>query len=166
LSQKYSEGDWFTVPVGRDELAVGLLARRPKRGTLCLAYFFGPARRDLPKAQELQELKATDAIFLCRLKDAALHRGLWRVCGSKQRWRHKDWPMPSFLRKEGLSGRAIRVAYDPDNLTTPAGEVEATAADMNLPEDVVYDDRRLVATLAALLSAPKLVTLDPGLWTR
>lgn len=154
------------MPIGRDELAVGLVARRPKRGTLCLAYFFGPARRNLPTAEELKELKATDAIFVCRLKDGALHRGLWRVCGSKEKWRHKDWPMPSFLRKEGLSGRAIRVGYDADNLTTPAKEEEATAADLTLPEDVVYEDRRLVATLVALLSAPKLVTLDPGLWTR
>lgn len=166
MSQKYSEGDWFTVPLGRDELAVGLVARRPKRGTLCLSYFFGPSRRDVPGAEELKKLKATDGVLVCRIKDAALHRGLWRVCGSRERWRHKDWPMPSFLRKEGLSGRAIRVEYDQDNLTTPAREVEATTADMTLPEDIVYDDRRLATTLATLLAAQKPATLDPAHWTR
>lgn len=166
MTQQYGEGDWFTVPIGKLGLAVGLVARKPRRGTLFLGYFFGPARRTAPVQDELDRLAATDSVFVCRLKDAALHRGLWRVIGKRERWRHKDWPMPRFLRREGLSGKAIRVDYDADNLTTPERETAATAADATLPEDIVYDEKRLSAALVQLFASEKPMTLDPGHWTR
>jgi hypothetical protein len=166
VTQHYGEGDWFTVPIGKLGHAVGLVARKPRRGTLFLGYFFGPARRTVPVQEELDRLAATDAVFVCRLRDNALHRGLWRVVGKKERWRHKDWPMPRFLRREGLSGKTIRIEYDADNLTTPARETEANAADLTLPEDIVYDEKRLVAALGQLFASEKPVTLDPGHWTR
>lgn len=166
VTQQYREGDWFTVPVAKQDLVIGLVARRPRRGTLFLGYFFGPARRSLPDTAELERLTAANAMFVCRLKDTALHRGFWRVIGGRTRWRHKDWPMPSFLRKEGLSGKAIRIEYHAENLTTPEREVEANAADMSLPEDIVYDEKRLTEALAQLLASEKPMTLDPGHWTR
>lgn len=42
--------------------------------------------------------------------------------------------MPAFYRREGLSGRGIRVEYDGDNLTTPTREGPASVPDVNLPE--------------------------------
>lgn len=166
MSQEYGEGDWFSVPLGHQQAVIGLVARRPKRGSLLLGYFFGLPRPDLPPLAELQRLKASDAVLVCRVKDSALHRGFWRVIAGGKQWRHEDWPMPSFLRREGLSGRAIRVDYDNDNLTTPAREVEATAADMSLPEDIVLDEKRIVETLSRLFASQKLVSVDPGQWNR
>lgn len=166
MSQEYGEGDCFSIPLGHGQAAIGLVARRPKRGTLLLGYFFGPPRHDLPASEELQRLTASDAVLVCRIKDGALHRGLWRIIGGTQRWRHEDWPMPSFLRREGLSGRAIRVDYVSDNLTTPAREVEATAADTSLPEDIVLDETRVVETLSRLFASQKPVAINPGPWTR
>ena len=166
MSQQYREGDWFLVPLGAQGSAIGLVARRPKRGTLFAGLFFGPARRAAPEQGELDRIVAADAVLVCRLKDSALHRGLWRVVGRCSRWRHKDWPIPAFVRKEGLSGRGIRTEYDADNLTTPARETEATATDMALPEDIVYDQTRVVETLTRLLAAHKPVQLDPTQWSR
>ena len=166
MAQQYDEGDWFAVPVGHGQIALGLIARRAKRGGLLLGYFFGPPRKAAVDPAELQAMQATQAQLTCRFKDAPLHRGLWRVVGSCTKWRHKDWPMPPFLRKEGLSGRAIRIEYAPDNLTTPARELEASATDAALPEDIVYDELRLVDTLNRLFAAKRPVTLDPGQWTR
>jgi hypothetical protein len=167
MTQQYREGDWFVVPLGHSLMALGLVARRPKRGGgLMLGYFFGPPRKQAPNAAELQTLSASQVQLVCRFKDAPLHRGLWRVIGACDKWRHKDWPMPPFLRKEGLSGRAIRVEYAPDNLTTPARESEAAATDAMLPEDVVFDETRLVSTLNRMFAEKRPVTLDPTQWVR
>ena len=166
MTQQYREGDWFGVPTAHGRFALGLIARQSKRGGLILGYFFGPPRKELPDPAALQEIKAGDVQLVCRFKDAPLHRGLWRIVGSSSHWRHKDWPMPPFLRKEGLSGRGIRVEYDPDNLTTPASEVAATATDAALPEDIVYDETRLLETLNRIFSEPRPVTIDPGQWVR
>jgi Immunity protein 26 len=166
MSQKYREGDWFSVPLGHGMLAIGLLARRPKRGTLAFGYFFGPPRKQVPDATELAALSAVHAQLVCRFRDGAVHRGLWPVIGRREKWRHKDWPMPPFLRKEGLSGRGIRVEYASDNLTVPTREQEATTTDATLPEDIVYDETRVVEILNRLFAEQRPVTLDPGQWTR
>lgn len=164
MAQQCQEGDWFAVPLGHGQIALGLVARRPKRGGLLLGYFFGPPRKQPPEPGELQELRAQHGVLICRFKDAPLHRGLWRLIGACAKWRHKDWPMPPFVRKEGLSGRAIRIQYSPDNLTTPVQEVEATATDASLPEDIVFDETRLVETLNRIFAAQRPVAIDPGQW--
>jgi hypothetical protein len=131
-----------------------------------LAYFFGPHRKQLPDAAELAQVKAEQASLICRLRDGALHRGLWRVVGHHPHWRRKDWPLPAFHRREGLSGRGIRIEYDGDNLTTPAREQEASVPDLGLPEDVVLDETRVLDILGKLLAEQKPVTIDPSHWVR
>lgn len=164
-SQTFREGDWFAVPIGHG-FAIGLVARRPKRGTLFLGYFFGPRRAQPPPVEELRAVRAEQAHLVCRVKDSALHRGLWRVLGRREPWRRKDWPMPAFHHKEGLSGRGIRIEYDGDNLTTPARELEASVTDITLPDDVVFDEARLVDALTKLLAEEKPVSIDPSQWVR
>lgn len=145
---------------------MGLVARRPQRGTVLLGYFFGPQRKAAPAMEELAGIKAEHVQLVCRIKDTALHRGVWRVLGRRDRWRRKDWPMPAFYRREGLSGRGIRVEYDGDNLTTPAREGPASVPDANLPEDVVLDETRMLAALSRILSQERPVTLDRSQWVR
>jgi hypothetical protein len=74
--------------------------------------------------------------------------------------------MPAFFRREGLSGRGIRIEYDGDNLTTPAREVPASVPEGALPEDVVLDEDRLVETLGVILSEERPVSLDQSQWIR
>lgn len=166
MSQSYREGDWFAVPLARGGYAVGLVARRPKRGTVLLGYFFGPQRGVVPTMTELADLKAADVQLVCRVKDTALHRGVWRVLGRRDRWRRKDWPMPAFHRREGLSGRGIRLEYDGDNLSMPVREVPASVPDASLPEDVVLDEARVLEALARILAEKRPVTLDQSQWIR
>ena len=166
MAQTYREGEWFAIPLRRGGYALGLVARRPRRGTVVLGYFFGPARKSLPTAEELAKIRAEQVQLVCRIKDAPLHRGVWPVIGRHPHWRRKDWPMPAFYRREGLSGRGIRIEYDGDNLTTPAREVEAGVAESSLPEDVVLYEARLLETLAQILSEERPVTLDQTEWIR
>jgi hypothetical protein len=164
-AQSYKEGDWFAVPLPRG-FAVGLVARRPKRGPVILAYFFGPHRKQLPDEAELAQIRAEQANLICRLRDGALHRGLWRVVSHHPHWRRKDWPLPAFHRREGLSGRGIRIEYDGDNLTTPARQQEASIPDLGLPEDIVLDESRVLDILGKVLAEQKPVTIDPSHWVR
>jgi hypothetical protein len=166
MSQDVREGDWFAVPLRRGGYVVGLVARRPRRGTVILGYFFGPERKAIPTLQELAGVRAQDAQLVCRVKDAALHRGVWPVLGRRSRWRRKDWPMPAFHRREGLTGRGIRIEYDGDNLTTPSRELPASVPDAALPDDVVLDEERVIDALAQLLAQERAVTLDLSQWTR
>jgi hypothetical protein len=163
--QTYKEGDWFAVPMAHG-FAVGLVARRPKRGPIVLGYFFGPCREQIQDIGALEQIRAEQASLICRLRDGALHRGLWRVLGHHPHWRRKDWPLPAFHRREGLSGRGIRVEYDGDDLTTPAREAEAGVTDLGLPEDIVFDQDRLISVLTKLLAEKKPVTIDPTHWVR
>jgi hypothetical protein len=131
-----------------------------------LGYFFGPERKAIPVLEELAAIRAADAQLVCRVKDSFLHRGVWTVLGRRERWRRKDWPMPAFHRREGLSGRGIRLEYDGDNLTTPAREVAASVPDASLPDDVVFNEVRLVEELTRILAQERPVTLDQSQWTR
>lgn len=166
MAQQYREGDWFAVPLPRGGYAVGLVARRPRRGTVVLGYFFGPPRKTLPACEALAGTRAEHALLVCRVKDTALHNGEWRVLGRPASWRREDWPIPAFHRREGLSGRGIRVEYDDEDLTTPARESVAGAADASLAMDVVHDDARLLEVLARLLSEKWPVIPDPTAWIR
>jgi len=166
MSEEYREGDWFAVPLRRGGYVVGLVARRPQRGSVILGYFFGPERKAVPAMQELTGIRAGDAQLVCRVKDTALHRGVWRVLGRRDRWRRKDWPMPAFHRREALSGRGIRIEYDGDSLTTPVREVPASVPDASLPDDVVLDETRLLEALARILAQERPVTLDQSQWIR
>lgn len=166
MTQSYREGDWFAVPMARSAYAAGLVARRPRRGTVLLGYFFGPQRQTIPTMAELALLTAENVQLVCRIKDSALYRGVWRVLGRRDRWRRKDWPMPAFHRREGLTGRGIRIEYDGDNLTTPVREVPASVPDASLPDDVVLDEARVLEALSRILAQERPVTLDQSQWIR
>lgn len=166
MVQSYREGDWLAVPLPRGGYAAGLVARRPRRGTIILGYFFGPPHKAIPTPEELAGIRAEHGQLVCRVKDTAVHRGEWRVLGRPECWRREDWPMPAFYRREGLSGRGIRIEYDDDNLITPAREAAANVPDASLPEDVVLDEARLLELLARLLSEKWPVIPDPTSWNR
>jgi hypothetical protein len=144
---------------------LGLIARQPRRGAVLLGYFFGPRRTHAELTSGLHALTSADAQLVCRFKDSGLHRGLWRVVAVSPQWERDPWPVPAFLRKEGLSGRGIRVEYDGDNLMVPARENAAGVTDAHLPEDVVLDEERVVEQLAKLVQEHRTGTSDPGQWT-
>ena len=60
----------------------------------------------------------------------------------------------------------MRVEYASENPTVPTREQEATATDAPLPEDIVYDETRVVEILNRLFAEQRPMTLDPGQWTR
>ena len=94
--------------------AVGVVARASAGGVL-LGYFFGPRLVAVPSLDEVADLAAADAVFVCRFGHLGLVQGKWPVLGRLEAWESCAWPMPVFVRYEELSGRSFRVVYADDN---------------------------------------------------
>jgi hypothetical protein len=118
----YQEGDWFAVPLDRGGYALGIIARMSALGVL-LGYFFGPRRSELPTLADARELTADQAIWIARFSDRGLRgrtrsRIAWPVLGRLDDWNRYDWKMPTFGRKDSVTGVLYRIFYlddDPDS---------------------------------------------------
>jgi Immunity protein 26 len=63
MKVNYREGDWFAVPLRNGGFAVGVIARANPRG-VSLGYFFGPPRSDVPRLDEVADLRSGDAVLV------------------------------------------------------------------------------------------------------
>src|SRR2546427_9568860 len=106
----YREGMWFAVPLRNGGYAVGIVARKAKRGVL-LGYFFGPRRQAVPVLEEVERLKPNDAILVKVFGDLGLLDGSWPIIGLASSWDRGRWPMAVFGRVEEFTGRSLRVEY-------------------------------------------------------
>ncbi len=80
----YREGDWFAVPLGDGDYAVGLVARMDGKGGV-LGYFFGPLHDHVPAVQEIAHLIVADALVIERFSDLNLLQGAWRIIWSNSK---------------------------------------------------------------------------------
>lgn len=107
----YRQGDWFAVPLREGGFALGVVARANPGGVL-LGYFFGPRREDVPKAADAVGLRASEAVLVRKFGHLGLTQGNWPLLGQLEGWDPREWPMPSFVRYEELTGRSFKVIYD------------------------------------------------------
>lgn len=107
----YGVGTCFAVPLRSGGYAVGLVSRMAAEGKIILAYFFGPKFESVPIMGDVLSLKASDAIKILRVGDLGLVNGEWGVIGELPKWDPREWPVPSFVRRDDLSKRAWKVAY-------------------------------------------------------
>jgi hypothetical protein len=125
----YREGDWFAVPLPSGGFATGIVARTTKKGRVLLGYFFGPRHLVPPRLEDLEGQSADGAILVAKFGDLSLIRGEWPVLGRCHGWIRGEWPMPMFINRDPLSGKAWRVEYaddDPNKLVdrTPIDPAE------------------------------------------
>lgn len=111
---EYQEGDCFAVPLRSDGFAVGVVARSNPAGVL-LGYFFGPKRSAVPTIAEMQGLSPEKATVIRKFGHLGLRGGKWPIIGRLPGWDRISWPMPAMIRYEELTGRTLRVYYDPDD---------------------------------------------------
>lgn len=119
---KYSEGDWFAVPLRTNGYAIGAVARAAPSGGILLGYFFGPKRHSLPKLDDAGHCHSEDAILIARFGDLGLLNCAWPILGRRPAIRD-SWPMPLFARKDVVSGTISLVEYDRDD---PSRELRLT----------------------------------------
>jgi hypothetical protein len=108
MRQPYDEGDVFAVPLRKGGFAHGVVARVAPGGKVLFGYFFGP-KTDVP-GKDLT-LHPADSLLKVRFGDLGLINGEWPVVGKVEDWDRGDWPMPEFVRRDPLSGRAWKVRY-------------------------------------------------------
>lgn len=133
----YREGTWFSIPLRRGGLAVGVVARTTSKGKVILCYFFGPRRAAVPTSAELERLKPTDAVRVVLVGDLSLIRGTWPIIGQTTSWKRLDWPMPEFVRRNPLSHKAWRV-YRSDTDPSFIEKEEPEAYESPLESDALY----------------------------
>lgn len=132
----YSEGTWFGVPLGDDQYGLGVVARSNQKVGVILAYFFSPIFTSLPPMTNLPFLTSDDSIMVIHVGDLGLVNGEWPVIGKLKHWDRKQWPTPSFVRREPVSNRCWKVVYSDDDPNmiiseTLISEVEARKYDLD-----------------------------------
>jgi hypothetical protein len=147
----YREGTWFAVPLRQGGFAVGLVARATAKGKVVLCYFFGPRHRAVPLLGELGPLKPSDAIRVVRVGDLSLIRGEWPIIGQTALWKRSDWPMPPFVRRSELSGKAWRVHHS-DTDPNLIDREEPEPYDSTLETDALFGAGAAELVLTKLLA--------------
>ena len=111
---RWQAGDWFSVPLRPRGFGVGIIACGNENGVL-FGYFFGPRREDTPTLQETKDLKAGEAVLAARFGDLGLQSGRWHLIGRSSTYNLRQWPMPSFVRRDIVSGKLSLVSYDQED---------------------------------------------------
>jgi hypothetical protein len=60
---RYSEGQWFTVPLRKGSYALGIIVRGSYKTKGGLGYFFGPQYAEIPGDKQTWEKHPEDAII-------------------------------------------------------------------------------------------------------
>jgi len=149
----YKEGDWFAVPLRDGGYALGMAARVDGEGGV-IGYFFRPKYETLPTSDDIGNRRPEDAVFIANFGDLGFLEGTWKVVRSSVGWDRNKWPMPSFLRVDCITGKAILVEYSENNLVH---EVKNTPIDPisthGLPEDGMWGSGAIEIHLTNLLSS-------------
>lgn len=123
----FGEGTAFAIPLRTDGVAVGVLARSNPSGIL-FGHFFGPRRDQLPDLESLANLSPENAVFIGRFGHLGLRDGSWPVLGPLPGWQRSRWSMPPLVRREPITGRALRVIYDDRDPARLVGEEQVVEA--------------------------------------
>jgi hypothetical protein len=120
LSKKstiYKEGDWFAVPLRRGKHALGLVARKDRRGDSFLGYYFAPDGLGETAEELASRLTAQKAVMVSASGAYGLVHRLWRVFG-RSNWNRDEWPIPVFQRTD-MSGRTFLETYGDEDVLLP-----------------------------------------------
>jgi Immunity protein 26 len=147
----YQAGDWFSVPLRSSGFGIGIIARQGENGIL-FGYFFGPKSDQLPTFGQTMGLKPNKAILLARFGDLGLKQGQWSLIGRSPTWDASDWPMPSFVRRDIISGKLSLVTYDESNLVSEIRLEQVTRERCKeMPADGLYGYGAIEIKLTRLL---------------
>jgi hypothetical protein len=153
---KYSEGQWFAVPLKDGGYALGIIVRESYQTKGGLGYFFGPRYEGIPDERETWHKQPSDAILIAWFGDLGIIWGRWPLIPSTRPFRREEWPVPKFMRIDALKpekGWLVEYSQEIDGISLPVRETYCNASDLvGLPEDVTYGSEALEIALTKLLS--------------
>ncbi len=144
----YKEGDWFAVPLDGGGYALGLIARM--KGSGIFGYFFDHRYSTVPTLADAARLGPCDAIQRLIFGDLDLLEGLWPVLGSLPGWDRRQWPMPSFVHKDVISGRLYIRTYDENSLDFLSERRAQEGETVGLPEDGSFGAGAIISRMSRL----------------
>jgi len=154
---KYSEGEWFAVPLKDSGYALGIIARGShKVKGPHLGYFFGPRYKDIPDEQETWRKQPSEAILIAWFGPLGILRGTWPLILSTRPFRREEWPVPLFGQIDPgnpAKGWLVEYSQETDGLDLPIRRIYCDAKNLTgLPEDGVYGYEAIENVLTKLLS--------------
>ena len=153
---KYSEGQWFAVPLKTGGYALGIIVRGSYKKKGGLGYFFGPRYEEVPDERETWSKQPSDAILITWFGDLGIIWGRWPLIPSTRPFRREEWPVPKFKRIDSLNPRRgwlVEYSQDDDGRGIPIRETPCNAEDLEgLPEDGVDGYEAVENFLTHLLS--------------
>jgi hypothetical protein len=97
-------------------MVAGIITRVSPPGHLAMVgHFFDEVYREPPKLAKLCELRASQAAAVFLFGPLGFKDGTWPIVGYCENWRPENWPTPTFVRTELLSGRRYEVWLDKEN---------------------------------------------------
>lgn len=153
---KYSEGQWFAVPLQDSGYALGIIVRGSYKTKGGLGYFFGPRYEDIPDEQVTWLKKPSDAILVAWFGDLGIIEGRWPLVPSTRPFRREAWPVPKFQRIDALrpdKGWLVEYSSEDSGVGEPIRETYCDAEELvGLPSDDLLGYGAVEIILTKLLS--------------
>lgn len=154
---KYSEGQWFAVPLKTGGYALGIIVRGNYKTKGGLGYFFGPRYKEVPDERETWLKKPSDAILITWFGDLGIIWGRWPLIPSTRPFRREEWPVPKFQRIDALNpAKGWLVEYSQEVAGIGELPIRETYCDakelMELPKDSLLGYEAVEIVLTKLLS--------------
>jgi hypothetical protein len=147
--QHYREGDWFAVPLEESGYALGLIARMKKSGIF--GYFFSRRYAEVPTLVDAARLRSADAIERLIFGDLDLLNRAWPVLGALPAWDRQQWPMPSFVHRDVVSGCPYIRTRDQESLNLLSERRAREEETVGLPEDGSFGAGAVVIRISHLI---------------
>jgi hypothetical protein len=95
---KYSEGQWFMVPLLDEGYALGIIVRGNYKTWGGLGYFWEPKYQDIPDESVIWHAEPSNALLIAWFSDIEIGEGKWPLMNSSRPFSRQYWPVPEFKR--------------------------------------------------------------------
>lgn len=114
---KYTEGQWFAVPLRTNGYGIGIIVRGEYKTKGGLGYFFGPKYLEIPNGQDTFTKTKDNSALICIFGDLGIINGEWPLIQNGKPFHRDEWPVPKFHQLTPLRpGKAVVVEYSQDSM--------------------------------------------------
>lgn len=153
---RYSEGQWFAVPLRNGGYALGIIVRGSYKTKGGLGYFFGPKYSEIPTYKSILEKNPDEAILITWFGDFGIINGSWPLIQNSRSFSRAEWSLPKFGRKISLlpdKGYIVEYEENKEGAWKVFREVPVDFQDISgLPEDIMMGGGSVEIKLTKLLS--------------